>query len=211
MRSCCEPPVIDLSRSSSALVFVLGRISPRILFSSAMYASGGGRRKRECQRVPDRLSLTQERRSSATLHAWAIQPRAREWRLGVEDFAHRSDARFVEMGGEPVERAARARDVVRIDLQPRVDVRSDEPAPHRALVVGRVARAQVAVVARLEVGIVGRQRCGGRPASATAARPVRITGSQRSGSSTGCCSEIASSWFGRHFASLPPCSASTTS
>ena len=52
MRSCSEPPTIGLSRSSS-LVFVLGRISPRIRFSSAMYASSdGGCRKRGASAPP---------------------------------------------------------------------------------------------------------------------------------------------------------------
>ena len=45
-----------------------------------------------------------------------------------------------------------------IHLQPRVDERTDQPAPHRALVIGRVARAQVAEVARLVVGVAGRER-----------------------------------------------------
>src|SRR5262245_20959908 len=69
--------------------------------------------------------------------------------LGVEHLADRPDARLVQMLDEPVERAPRLVDAVRIHLQPAVDVRAHEPAPYRALMVGGVARAEVAEVPRL--------------------------------------------------------------
>ena len=45
--------------------------------------------------------------------------------------------------------------VVRMHLEPCVDERADQPCPHRALVIGRVARAQVAEVRGLKSGWSG--------------------------------------------------------
>src|SRR5262249_6495700 len=73
----------------------------------------------------------------------------REWRLRVEHFADRSDARIVEVRQKTLERGARAREIVGIDLQPCIDERTGEPRPHRPLVIGGVARAEVAEVVRL--------------------------------------------------------------
>ena len=33
-----------------------------------------------------------------------------------------------------------------MELQPRIDIRTNEPAPNRALMIGRIARAQVAII-----------------------------------------------------------------
>src|SRR3989442_3051107 len=66
-----------------------------------------------------------------------------EWSLSVEDLADRSDARIVEMRHEALERMARAGDIVRIDLEPRVNERPDQPAPAGALVIRSVTRAKV--------------------------------------------------------------------
>src|SRR5919198_3409747 len=81
----------------------------------------------------------------------------REWRLGIEHLADRSDARIVHVREETVDTLLDGLEVVGMDLQPGVDERTDEPSPDRALVIGRVARAQIAEVARLVVGIAGRE------------------------------------------------------
>src|SRR6476661_6770033 len=57
-----------------------------------------------------------------------------EGRFRVEHFADRADARLVEVRHEAVERVARAGEIVGIDLQPRVDERTDQPPPDSALV-----------------------------------------------------------------------------
>src|SRR6185436_9136664 len=56
-------------------------------------------------------------------------------RLGVEDLADRSHAAIAEMPIEAAEQAARAGAILRVRLQPGVDERSDQPRPHRALVI----------------------------------------------------------------------------
>ena len=61
-------------------------------------------------------------------------------------------------GTKPSSARRAPRAVVGMHLEPGVDEGADQPAPHRALVIGRVARAQVAVVARLVVGVAGRER-----------------------------------------------------
>src|ERR1043165_4664247 len=45
-----------------------------------------------------------------------------------------------------------------MDSEPGVNERADEPGPDRALMIGRVARLQVAVVGRLELRVFGRER-----------------------------------------------------
>ena len=85
---------------------------------------------------------------------------------------------------EAAEAAARTRRVSRIHLQPRIDERADEPAPHGALVIRRVARAQIAVVLRLVVTMTGRQRTKSNGREQAIADHVE-TGRQRSPSSTG--------------------------
>lgn len=79
-------------------------------------------------------------------------------RFGVEDFADRSDAGVAEVGFEAVEKMESAVVVAGMHFQPGIDERSDEPGPHRSLVVRRIARPQIAVVRRLVVGMVLGQR-----------------------------------------------------
>src|SRR5687767_11337262 len=72
--------------------------------------------------------------------------------LGVEDFAQRAHPGLAQVRHESLEtRRPRARSVLRVELQPRVDQRTSEPPPHGALVVGGVAGPKVAVVLRLVV------------------------------------------------------------
>src|SRR5262249_1072748 len=81
-----------------------------------------------------------------------------ERRLGIEHFADRADARLAQVRKEPLDCCSRALEVVRIDLQPRVDERTSEPGPYRSLVIRGVPRSQVAEVPRLEIRVVGRER-----------------------------------------------------
>ena len=65
-------------------------------------------------------------------------------------------------------------------LEPGVDERADQPGPHRALVIGRVARAQVAVVVRLVVGIARRERAQADRRQQAFAHHVAAPAAQRS-------------------------------
>src|ERR1043165_4195804 len=82
----------------------------------------------------------------------------REGLDGVEDFADRADARFVEVWDEAFEKLARTRTVFGVDFEPSVYKRAYEPGPDSALMISGIARLEVAVVCRLEVRVVGRER-----------------------------------------------------
>src|SRR5437588_276023 len=70
-------------------------------------------------------------------------------RLGVEDLADRADAGVGQVWFESIEKAQSAGAVGRMDFEPRVDERSDQPRPDRALMIGGIACAEVAVVCLL--------------------------------------------------------------
>src|SRR3954469_3023122 len=55
-----------------------------------------------------------------------------EWRFSIEDCADRTGAGGFERGRESLEVLPRPDRIARIDLQPRVDERPGQPAPHRA-------------------------------------------------------------------------------
>ena len=59
------------------------------------------------------------------------------------------------MRGKAFQESARCFVVVGIDAQPCIDKGSDEPGPDGALVVGRIAGPQVAVVLRFEIRVAG--------------------------------------------------------
>src|SRR5262245_11046565 len=77
-----------------------------------------------CERDPDAQDLGDAPRLSDTT---ALCERF----VGIEDFADRSDASIIQVREEAVERAAGAIDIIRVDLQPRVDERADQPRPDR--------------------------------------------------------------------------------
>src|SRR5205085_949088 len=54
--------------------------------------------------------------------------------------------------------APRARPIIRMHLEPRVDERADEPCPHGPLMIGSVTRTQVAEIALFVILMSGRQR-----------------------------------------------------
>src|SRR6476661_7308354 len=93
-------------------------------------------------------------------HTPGLGNTAARWvrRIGVEDLADAADAGIIEVRTKTTDGVASASGVFGKHLEPRIDERPDEPGPDRALVVRRIARPQVAVVARLEVGIAWRER-----------------------------------------------------
>src|SRR5262245_39237232 len=81
----------------------------------------------------------------------------RKGHFGIEDFADRPETRLVQMSRQSIEKPSRGRHVVRIGFDPGIDKWTDEPGPYGPLMIGRVARPQIAVVRRLVVRIAGRQ------------------------------------------------------
>src|SRR5713226_7358363 len=57
-----------------------------------------------------------------------------------------------------LEKFSRGRAIVRMHLQPRVDKRTDQPGPDRALMIRAIARPQITAVNWFVIGIVGRER-----------------------------------------------------
>src|SRR6185437_13722247 len=67
-------------------------------------------------------------------------------RLGVEDFADGTDALLVQVRHQALQKPPRLRGMPGVQFQPGVDVGTDQPRPYRALMIGGVARTQVAVI-----------------------------------------------------------------
>ena len=80
-----------------------------------------------------------------------------ERRFRVENLVDGSDAALVQVVAETVQATARPGAVLRIYFEPGVDERPNEPGPDGALVVGRIARTQVAEVFRFIIRMAGRQ------------------------------------------------------
>ena len=78
--------------------------------------------------------------------------------FGVEDLADRAEPESLERRDAAVEKAPRAGAIVGMQLEPRVDPRTDQPPPDRSLVIRGVARAQIAEIALLVVGLARRER-----------------------------------------------------
>src|SRR5215208_244597 len=68
----------------------------------------------------------------------------RERRVGVEDFADRTDPGLGKLGLESGKKTARGVEVFRVRLEPGIDEGADQPGPHGALVISRVASAKIA-------------------------------------------------------------------
>src|ERR1044071_2092404 len=83
------------------------------------------------------------------------QAARREWRLGVEDLIDRADATLRKVLLEAAHKTAGFRACIGMHLEPGVDERADQPSPNGALVIGRVAGAQIAEIARLVFGVPG--------------------------------------------------------
>ena len=76
------------------------------------------------------------------------------WFARVEDFADRAQAVVAEMNGENLEKFARPLLVIRMNFKPGIDKRPNEPRPHRALMIGAIARAQIAGINRFVIRII---------------------------------------------------------
>ena len=88
--------------------------------------------------------------------------------LGIEDLADRSDARLAHVLAEALEHLRRSGTILGVRTQPGVDERADEPSPDGSLMVGGVARAEVAEVLRLNpLNLTGMPTLKSCPLSAT--------------------------------------------
>src|SRR6266511_741882 len=82
----------------------------------------------------------------------------REGGLRIEDLADRAEARLAQVRDQTLEKAASTRTIPRMDAEPRLDEGSEEPGPYRPLMIGRIARPQVAVIPRLVIRIIWGER-----------------------------------------------------
>src|SRR5262249_37090259 len=76
-----------------------------------------------------------------------------EWRLGVKDLAYRSDPCRAQRGIETCKEGSGFSEIARMDSQPRIYERPDEPGPDRALMVSGIARSKIAIIFRLVIRI----------------------------------------------------------
>src|ERR1019366_7579749 len=106
-------------------------------------------------RAAARLSSNFQQRPQHLGHAPRLRHAAAriERRLGVEDFADRADAGGSQLGAETVEEGECACGIARVHFQPGIDEGADQPGPDRALVIGGVAGAEVAIVRFLVIRI----------------------------------------------------------
>ncbi len=76
----------------------------------------------------------------------------------VEDFADRANAIVAQMDRESCKKFTRGGAVVRMNFQPRVDKRTDQPRPNRALMICAIAGPQVSGIDLLLIGTLRRKR-----------------------------------------------------
>ena len=80
------------------------------------------------------------------------------WRFGVEDLANRAHARLAQMGLEAIQEFPDALDVLRMYFEPSVDEWTNEPSPHRPLVISRISRTKIAIIGALVILVILRER-----------------------------------------------------
>src|SRR3954468_1861050 len=80
----------------------------------------------------------------------------RMWSLRIEDLTDRSDASLVQVRYESLQERPRLRLLPRMQPQPGVDIRADQPRPYRPLVISCIARSQIAEIFRVVVGMIRR-------------------------------------------------------
>src|SRR5690348_14997095 len=73
-------------------------------------------------------------------------PAGQERRLRIENLADRPDASFAEMIPEPRKQRVGAVAVLRMHLEPGIDIWTDQPGPYRALVIRGVSRSEITVI-----------------------------------------------------------------
>ena len=72
----------------------------------------------------------------------------------IENLADAAYAVFAQMGSEARQKFASLVDLLRVYAKPSIEEGTDQPGPDSALVVRRVACAQVAEVLRFEIGMI---------------------------------------------------------
>ena len=148
----------------------------RSISTARRFAPGSGFRTarwRPCSRI-SRISDRRrwgswDRRSAARKRSAAFDPAPQDFghapglrdasarcegRFGVENFADGSDASLSQMRLEAVQEFAGAFQIAGMNFEPGIDERPDQPGPHRPLMIGGVAGAEVAVVLRLVVLVI---------------------------------------------------------
>src|SRR6185312_12240739 len=78
--------------------------------------------------------------------------------FGIIDFADGTDTGLAQIDIECRYKPASVVLLLRIDLQPGINERPDEPCPHSPLMVSRIARPKVAIIPGLVFRIVRRER-----------------------------------------------------
>ena len=151
------------------------------------------RRRRNHRRGQSWALTTIARIASATLQAWATQPRglngASASKISLMVPRQASESSLLEADEKPAGAGA----IVGEGLEPGVDEGADQPAPHRPLVVGGVARAEIAVVAGLVVGEPGRERAETEGRHQLLAHDARARAASARARGPGAGSEMASS------------------
>ena len=129
--------------------------------------------------------FTQQRNTSATLQACAMQPPAMCGSRASNTSLIVPMPLSLRCYGKRSRNFARSAFVVRMNFQPGIDKRPDQPGPDRALMISAIARAQVAGVNRFVFRIVRRKRTQSdrreQFASARPRRPMPSAASSRTG------------------------------
>src|SRR4051812_36040530 len=76
----------------------------------------------------------------------------------VKNFGNGPHAGFTKVGVEPAEEVPAFALSIRIGSQPGIDKRTDQPAPDRSLMIGGIARPQVARIDRFVIRMTGSER-----------------------------------------------------
>ena len=76
----------------------------------------------------------------------------------IEYFTDGSDSSIVQMIWEALEKFSRRRMIMRMDLEPGVNERTNQPRPDRALMISAVAGAEVAAINRFVGWIIRGKR-----------------------------------------------------
>ena len=124
--------------------------------------------------------FAQQRSTSATLQAWATQPRGVNGASASKISLIEPTQASLRWSTKPSRKRRAACAVVRMDAEPGVDERPDQPGPDRSLVIGGVAGPQVAEVLRLVIGMARRQRPQADRRQQSSRATVSSTGCQRS-------------------------------
>src|SRR4051812_45556142 len=164
------PPVCARASRTSAFCFSWVSVSgSAILFIRSSWVDRALRRAMPFQRVGCKLPSSAER----SIHLTRLHPAAQHFRhapglrdatpgmvrlAGVKYFADRADAIFVHAFGKSLQELAGLPVLAGMDLEPGIDERPDQPRPDRSLVVGAIARPQVAGIKRFVIRMFRRER-----------------------------------------------------